>query len=158
MLEDVRWAGLASAHWGFLTSPHRALTRAQISGTLPSSLHSWSPTNNLTAMLKAVVLPSSYPIPCILFLFMQQEFGEILPSAAPWVIHATQERSKENKHLILEENLSSSLELLLHKLRQVHLQPWVPKITFRKTQLKAQEKWVWITDIPWEPGGNISVT
>lgn len=125
---------------------------------LEPCLHSWSPTNNLTAMLKAVVLPFSYPIPYILFLFMQQEFGEIPPSAAPWVIHPTQERSKENKHLWMEEGLSSSLELLLHELRQVQLHLWMPKITFRKTQLKTQEKWVWITDIPREPDGNIPVT
>lgn len=38
MLQDVRWAGLASAHSEFLTSPHRALTRALIPGTLPSLL------------------------------------------------------------------------------------------------------------------------
>lgn len=50
-------------------------------------LHSWSHTNNLTALLQAVVLPSSYPIPCILFLFVQQEFGGIPLSAAPWGVH-----------------------------------------------------------------------
>lgn len=54
---------------------------------LEPCLHSWSPTNNLTAMLPAVLLLPSYPIPCILFLFMQQDFGEIPPPAAPRAVH-----------------------------------------------------------------------
>lgn len=61
---------------------------------LEPCLHSSSPTNNLTARLQAVVLPSSYPIPCILFLFMQREFGEIPPSAAPGVVQKTEQREQ----------------------------------------------------------------
>lgn len=90
-------------------------------------------------MLKTVVLPSSYPVTCILFfpspvqaqMFMWQELWEVTPLAATWVISLcmnTHAYTRESSNMVVRTSncgqgkVFSSLALLLNALQQPQVQ------------------------------------
>lgn len=149
---------------------------AFISNLTPQFNERFQPTNSQECLKQwFCLLPT--PITCILLLpspvqaqmFMWQEFWEVIPLAATWVISLCMNAhayTRGRSTVVVRTSscgwgkVFSSLALLLNALSklQVQLQFWMPNITFRKTQLMGKEKLVWRTEIHRKTDANFSVS